>query len=177
MENGQPSSLTLRALTSDDLPIALPWFDDPETQRQLGGRNWLKNAVAMADVPLGEFRGAAETGRYRWLALDCELPVGYIDCGVYDRWTTWDGERVVATIEVPCAAIAYTVDPAFRRRGYGRQILEALFEASELADVELFGGGVDPGNVASIRCLMAAGYTQENEEPDFEGMLYFVRRR
>ena len=84
MDNGQPASLTFRPLTADDLPIALPWFDDPETQRQLGGRNWLKNAVAMAHAPLGEFRGAKETGRYRWLALDGELPVGYIDCGAYE---------------------------------------------------------------------------------------------
>jgi GNAT superfamily N-acetyltransferase len=133
MENGQPASVTLRPLTGDHVPIALPWFDDPETQRQLGGRGWLKKAVAMADAPLGEFRGAVETGRYRWLALDGEFPVGYIDCGTYDRWTTWDGERVVDSIEVPCAAIAYTVDPTFRRHGYGRQILETLFEAPEVA--------------------------------------------
>ena len=177
MKNGQPASLTLRPLTADDLPIAIPWFDDPETQHQLGGRNWLKNAVAMADAPLGKFRGATETGRYRWLALDGDLPLGYIDCGAYDRWTTWDGERVVASIEVPCAAIAYVVDPAIRRRGYGRQILETLFEAPEVARVELFGAGEDPDNVASIRCLKAAAYVQENEEPDFEGMLYLLRRR
>jgi hypothetical protein len=44
-----------------------------------------------ADPPLGEFRGAAETGRYRWLAWDRGTAVGYIDCGTYDRWTTWEG--------------------------------------------------------------------------------------
>jgi hypothetical protein len=33
------------------------------------------------------------------------------------------------------AAIAYTVDPALRRHGYGRQIVETLFEAPEVADV------------------------------------------
>jgi hypothetical protein len=36
---------------------------------------------------------------------------------------------------------------------------------------------VDQDNVASIRCLKAAGFVQENEEPDFEGMVYFLRRR
>jgi L-amino acid N-acyltransferase YncA len=69
------------------------------------------------------------------------------------------------------------VDPAFRRHGYGRQILETLFEAPEVADVEFFGAGVDSDNVASIRCLKAAGFVQENEEPDFEGIVYFLRRR
>jgi RimJ/RimL family protein N-acetyltransferase len=175
--NGEPASVTLRPFTAGDLPIALPWFDDPETQARLGGRDWMKNAAAIAAAPLGEFRGAIETGRYRWLALDGVVQVGYIDCGTYNRWTTWDGERVVASIEVPCCAIAYTVPPAFRRHGYGRRILEALFEAPEVADVELFGAGVDPDNVASIQCLRSAGFVQDDEDPDFEGMLYFVKRR
>jgi hypothetical protein len=61
--------------------------------------------------------------------------------------------------------------------GYGRLILQALFDAPEVADVELIGGGVEPENVASIACLRSAGFSHENKEPDFEGMVYFVRRR
>jgi hypothetical protein len=45
----------------------------------------------LASRPLGEFRGATETGRYRWLAWERDRPVGCIDCGTTDRWTTWEG--------------------------------------------------------------------------------------
>jgi hypothetical protein len=33
----------------------------------------------LADRPLGEFRGAVETGRFRWLAWVDDVAVGYID--------------------------------------------------------------------------------------------------
>jgi hypothetical protein len=42
----------------------------------------------LADAPLGIFRGAVETGRYRWLGWEDRRAVGYIDCGTHDRWTT-----------------------------------------------------------------------------------------
>ena len=78
---------------------------------------------------------------------------------------------------MPSGAVAFTVAPARRRLGYGKLILQALFDAPEVADIELIGGGVEPENVASIACLRSAGFSQENKEPDFEGMVYFVRRR
>ena len=167
----------LRSFQAQDLPLIEPWFLDDETNRWLGGPDWPRLMLDLADRPLGEFRGAIETGRFRWTAWDGELPVGYVDCGIYDRWTTWDGERAVAEIDVPSGAVAFTVAPGCRRLGYGRQILQALFDAPEVADIELVGGGVEPQNVASIACLRSAGFSQENKEPDFEGMVYFVRRR
>jgi RimJ/RimL family protein N-acetyltransferase len=85
--------------------------------------------------------------------------------------------RVVRTIDVPSGALAFTVPPAYRGRGYCQQILHAVFDAPEVADIAVFGAGVEPENRASSACLRAAGFSQENEEPDFEGMVYFVRRR
>jgi ribosomal protein S18 acetylase RimI-like enzyme len=131
----------------------------------------------LADRPLSQFRGAMETGRFRWMAWDGDVPVGYVDCGTYDRWTTWDGERVTAAIEVPSGALTFTVAPAARRLGYGRQILDQLFDAPEVAEIELIGGGVEPENVASIACLRSARFSQESAEPDFEGIVYFIKRR
>ena len=169
--------IELRRFTRRELPQIEPWFSDDETQRWLGGPEWPRRMLDLAERPLDEFRGAVETGRFRWLAWREGVPLGYLDCGTYDRWTTWDGDEVVATIDVPSGALAFTVAPAYRRLGYGRQILNALFEAPEVSDIELFGGGVEPENVSSVACLRAAGFSQMEQDPDYEGMLHFVRRR
>ena len=65
------------------------------------------------------------------------MPVGYIDCGTFDRWTTWDGNQVLEVVDVPSGGLALTV------RG-------------------LPGGG---------------RFTHQDTEPDFEGMVNFVRMR
>jgi hypothetical protein len=38
------------------------------------------------------FRGAQQTGAYHDLALADGVPVGYIDCGTFDRCTVYGGE-------------------------------------------------------------------------------------
>ena len=46
-----------------------------------------------------------------------------------------------------------------------------------MADVVLFAAGIEPGNVASVRCAAAAGLLPDRAEPDREGFVYHVRRR
>jgi ribosomal protein S18 acetylase RimI-like enzyme len=167
----------LQPFQREDLALIEPWFCDVETQRWLGGPDWPRLILDLADRPLGEFRGAWETGRFHWLAWVGDDPVGYLDCGTYDRRTTWNGEKVVGSIEVPSGALALTVAPACRRSGYGRRMLAALLEAPEVADIGLFDGGVEPENVPCGACLKSAGFRQQNLDADFEGMLYFVRDR
>ncbi len=173
--------LELRRLERAQLRLVEPWFHDVETQRWLGGPDWPSLMVVLADRPLGEFRGAQETGRFRWLAWDGDDPVGYIDCGTFDRWTTWDvgpqGPGVVATIDAPSAAISYVVDPTRRRRGYASAMIARLVALPDLDEITLFGAGVEPDNVASVRALARAAFQPLATEPDFEGFLYFVWRR
>jgi RimJ/RimL family protein N-acetyltransferase len=137
--------------------------------------------LALADRPLGEFRGAIETGRYRWLAWKNEDAVGYIDCGTHDRWTTWEGgangRGVIDTISVPSGSITYVVNPQQRRRGYGTAIVNTLMAHPEVAHIELFGAGVEPDNTGSVGCLVKAGFEPLNPEPDWEGIVYYVKRR
>lgn len=167
--------------TEADLPLVESWFDDPETQRWLGGPSWLQMSMALLDAPLRKFRGARETRRHRFVAWDGECPVGYIDCGTYDGWATWDGSTggrgVTAVIKVPSAAIAYVVNPMLRRRGYGVEMIHALTRQPELENVGLFGAGVEPQNLASIRCLRSAGFSPLDSVPDWEGIVYYVRQR
>jgi aryl-alcohol dehydrogenase-like predicted oxidoreductase len=62
--------LCLRPFRRDQLPLARPWFADADTERWLGGPRWPDLVLDLADSPLGEFRGAIETGRYEWLAWE-----------------------------------------------------------------------------------------------------------
>jgi RimJ/RimL family protein N-acetyltransferase len=173
--------LELRHFEREQLALVEPWFSDDETQRWLGGPDWPRLMVDLGDRALGEFRGANETGRFRWLGWEGGDPVGYIDCGTFDRWTTWDngaqGPGVVATMEQPSAAIAFVVDPARRRRGYAGAMITRLLAQPELHEVTLFGAGVEPDNLASVRALIGAGFHPLDPEPDFEGIIYFVRHR
>jgi ribosomal protein S18 acetylase RimI-like enzyme len=139
--------------------------------------------LALAETVVGTtFRGAVQTGSYRWVAFEAADPVGYIDCGTCDRWTICDdggdAEAVVrSVIDRPAASIALAVDPARRRSGIGRAMLRAALKRAEVRDVELFGAGVEPDNEASIRCFGAAGFLGQSVEPDWEHMLYFIRTR
>jgi len=173
--------LELRPFTRAQLPMVEPWFEDPETHRWLGGPEWPRMAVDLADTPLGEFRGAQETGRYRYLAWDGDSPVGYIDCGTSDRWTTWEGgpagRGVVDVIDEPSGAMAYVTDPVLRRRGYGAAMIQALMGEPELGHVSLFAAGIEPENTASVRCLLAAGLHPLDPVSDWEGFVYYAMRR
>jgi uncharacterized protein (TIGR02231 family) len=168
----------LRPFEPGHLPLAQPWFADADTRRWLGGPDWLSEMLDLAGRPLSEFRGAAETGRYRWLAWDEGAAVGYIDCGTCDRWTTWEGgpagRGVTHAIAVPCGSIAYVVDPARRRRGYATAMITAVTAMPELAGIELFAAGIEPENTASAGCLRKAGFQPLNPEPDWEGIVYYA---
>ena len=173
--------LELRRFERSQLPLVEPWFDDPDTRRWLGGPGWPRQMLDLQDRPLGEFRGAVETGRYRWLAWQGETVVGYVDCGTYDRWAVWEGgdggRGIVGCIEGPAGAIAYVVDPRRRGRGCCPAMVEALIVAPELRHVALLVGGVEPENTASVRCLLRAGFRPLEPEPDWEGVVYYARSR
>ena len=54
-------------------------------------------------------------------------------------------------------------------------MIGALIRRPELARVQLFEAGAEPDNLASRRCLEAAGFRLRTSEPDYEGMLYYRR--
>jgi RimJ/RimL family protein N-acetyltransferase len=171
--------LRLLPFEASQLHLVEPWFDDPDTRRWLGGPGWPRQMLGLMGRPLGEYRGARETGRFRWLAWEHAAPVGYIDCGTYDRWTTWEGgdggRGVVSVISVPSASISYVVDPKLRGRGRCARMIAALTSQPELALIRLFAAGVEPDNLPSIRCLVSAGFEPLDAEPDWERMIYYVK--
>jgi RimJ/RimL family protein N-acetyltransferase len=137
--------------------------------------------LELSHAPLGEFRGAQETGSFGFLAWDKNVPVGYVDCGTFDRWTTWEGgpggRGVVGVIDEPSGAIAYVTDPAQRRMGYGTEMIQALMAMDVLEHVSLFAAGIEPENTASVRCLLSAGFRPLDPATDWEGIVYYAKRR
>ena len=82
------------------------WFDDPETQRWLGGRSWPRRLVALAELP----------GRVAVVWLQRGEIVALLDIERYG-----DGP----------AAIALVVSPAHRGEGIGTAILRSIFDLAE----------------------------------------------
>jgi RimJ/RimL family protein N-acetyltransferase len=177
------SYLLLRTLTPDDLSTVSPWFEDSQTSRYLGGRDWPRRMLELDERLIGiEFRGATQTSAHRFLAYWEDRPIGMIDCGVFDRWTRYagedaDGPIITDSIEVTTGSIAFVIAPTLRNQGFGRSMIRALVEWSELSEVRLFEAGVEPENHASVRCLLAAGFVPHGSEPDFEGMVYYTLSR
>lgn len=173
--------LRLRPFERQQVPLVDPWFRDADTQRWLGGPGWPSLMLDLTDRPLGAYRGAVETGRYRWLAWDGDTAVGFIDCDTYDRWATWEGGPagcgVTSAVGIPYGSISYVVDPALRCRGYATAMINAVLALPELAHIGLFTAGVEPANAASVGALLKAGFHPLTPGPDGEGIIYYARFR
>jgi RimJ/RimL family protein N-acetyltransferase len=160
----------------EHLPAVLPWFDSPEVQRRLGGREWPERELALRTTTwTEEFRGRRVLRSHTFVLLDDEgRPVAQVGGDVYDRWTTWDParERVLACDPRRTMGAAYVVAPDRWGQGYGRAALRALVDAPQTADVEQFVLGIEPDNAASLRAAAAAGFAHLTTEPDAEDMVY-----
>ena len=170
--------LVLRTLTEAGACEIEHWFDDPEIDRRLGGRFWIHRALRLRDEAAGEFRGRRVLRSHGWLADDADgTPVAYLGGDVYDRWVRYHGEGKPLTGEISARtmSLAYVVDPARWRRGYGRAAIEAVLAHPDTADIELWVLGIDSDNLASRRCAESAGYHLIDPVPDFEDTLYYQR--
>jgi RimJ/RimL family protein N-acetyltransferase len=168
--------------TEDLLTVVQPWFRHPEVARWLGGPDWLARALELQDSGIGEtFRGRRVLRTHSWVAFDSSGDaVAQVGGEVYDRWCRYaetpDGPVIDAVEPGPAMGLAYVVDPRRWRQGFGTAALRAAVHAPEAADVVLFAAGIEPDNVPSARCAAAAGLSPDTETPDWEGMVYHLRR-
>jgi RimJ/RimL family protein N-acetyltransferase len=173
-------TVTLTALRREDLVLIVDWFEDAETRRYVGGPDWPSRMLARQSAVGSMFRGEQLLRTYRWLARIDDLPVGYVDCGVTDCWTTCAapdeaGEPLVLhSLEGPACSIVVVVDPKIRGRGVGHQILRALLHEPTLHEVRVFGAGIEPDNLASRRCFERVGFRLHDAAPDWEGIIYYL---
>jgi RimJ/RimL family protein N-acetyltransferase len=183
MRTPSSDSVTLSPFTADLLDLVQPWFRHPEVVRRLGGPEWPAREFQVIDAGLGEmFRGRRVLRAHSWVAFDAAgAVVAHIGGEVYDRWCRYtegpDGPAIDEIEPGPAMGLAYVVDPRRWRRGFGTATLLAAMDAAEVADVVLFAAGIEPDNVASARCAAAAGLIPGTATPDWEGIVYHIRRR
>lgn len=147
-------------ITSNSLERIEAWFDDPDTRRFLGGRDWIRRLPALLrDSPGVEFRGRRVVARHAWIAHAAGSPVGIVDVERYGDGT---------------AGVALAVAPAMRGKGIGRGILSSLDTLDELAGVKVFIGAIEPDNAAARHCMENAGFEVAGRA-DEEGMLRISR--
>jgi ribosomal-protein-alanine N-acetyltransferase len=74
--------------------------------------------------------------------------------------------------------VAYSVDPAYRRRGYARAMLAALLEraAAEPA-VRVVRASISPDNVASLATIAGFGFARVGEQWDEQDGLELLFER
>jgi GNAT superfamily N-acetyltransferase len=144
-------------LTEDLANTIAPWFDDPDTIRYLGPREWLYRELhLMHTAPTSELRGRQVLARYVWVVHEPDdQPCGLVDMEAYDDGT---------------AGMALVVAPHRRHQGLGQRVLQVLHTLEELRGVRALIGAVEPDNTPARRCYERAGYTVA-ASPDAEGML------
>jgi GNAT superfamily N-acetyltransferase len=148
--------LNFLPITPDSIKEAEEWFDDPDTKRFLGGREWIRRIPTLLQSSPGvDFRGRRILARYAWIVHTADGPAGIVDVERYDDGT---------------AGIALAVAPTARGKGIGRRILSSLDILDELSDVKAFIGAVEPDNESAKRCMRNARF-EVAEQVDEEGML------
>ncbi|WP_199516800.1 GNAT family N-acetyltransferase [Nucisporomicrobium flavum] len=174
---------------------ALPWFDHPQVQRYLGGRDWLPTALAVAARGGGEvFRGNLVVRCHAWFGVDApsdhpaathnrtEGPLSNHPAATHKRTEGPAGEVGFVGGDVYAdgrgmrsMGLGFVVDPRRWREGRGRALLRAATTAPEVADVDEFFCGIEPDNTASRTCCAAAGFVPDRDLTD-EGFLYYRLR-
>ena len=139
--------VALRPLLVSDLGEVERWFDDAETQRWLGGREWPSQSLRLA----GE-------NRHVLLATLDGSAVGLID---------------VETYSARRASFAIVVAASARRQRLGRRVLEAAIDDPRLAEVVEWFAGIERGNKASRRLVESIGFRPVTGE-DADGFTYYA---
>ncbi len=142
------AELVFAPLNESGFRMLQTWFDDTELQRRYSypTQQWY-NYVQN------------EPGVYAWMILEDDGMVGHLQLDVKEDGTGY---------------IGCYVKPDLRNRGYGKRILHALCARPEATRFHRLVAGVEPDNLASIRCMQAVGFIQGTVEPDEDGFIRFV---
>ncbi|GAB1691787.1 GNAT family N-acetyltransferase [Krasilnikovia sp. M28-CT-15] len=155
------SPAAMSALIDGDLPAAGAAAGHPLSQF-LVSEAWLwriRREQILADPASADWIARAA------VAVDEDVVVGH---GGFHGPPDADG-----TVE-----LGYSVDPAYRRRGYGRAILTELLRRAD-ADpaVAAVRASIRPDNTASLATLSGTGFVRIGEQWDQEDGLELVFRR
>ena len=138
--------LTLRAAERADKALYFEWANDPETRRQAHN----PDPIPWSDHDAWFDQRLADPSVHLWVLQTPEgLPVG----------------QVRVEPEGNDAILSYSIDPAFRSRGWGTQVLHLAvkeWRASASAETNFLIAETLAGNEASRRALKRAGFREES---------------
>jgi len=137
------SRLRLRHAKIRDASLYFSWVNDPEVRRQsLNSEpiDWRRHSAW--------FSARLESGENRLFLMEAgELPVGQIR---FDR----DGAETT---------IDYSIDPAFRGRGWARHMLSLGMELIRRGPATVLRAEVKEGNAASIAVFTGLGFSESRK--------------
>ena len=133
-----------------DLLMLQSWFQDAEHARRI-------------DYPTQQWFDFVTTvsNRFARVAYEGNAPIGFVQYECKPDGT---------------ASLAYYVRPDLRGRGYGKQLLQAILAAPDSIHATAIWAGVDPDNLASLRCFEAVGFVNIGPypgEPSLVKVVYF----
>ena len=140
--------LVFTPLNESGLSVIRSWFNDPE----------LKHRIEYPTDIWFHFV-STEPNIYSWIIEEDDRPVGQLQLDVDDSQTGY---------------IGIYVNPALRRQGYGKRILQSLFARPEVAPLNKIMAPAEIDNLASQACLKSVGFLQEESELEEDGFFSFV---
>ncbi|MCI3985301.1 GNAT family N-acetyltransferase [Bacillus vallismortis] len=134
-----------------ELEIIEHWFRNEETRRRMDG---------MLPLDVWYARVNEDENDSVIMAYDGQLPAG----------------MVVMEFVEERAYIGLIVNPLYRLRGYGKQILKKLLGDPDFTRVREWAACIEEDNRISLACFQGAGFTLEDTEPDEDGFLTLILR-
>jgi ribosomal protein S18 acetylase RimI-like enzyme len=144
---GEPARVTLRPFTADELETYREYLVSGYAQDMVEGGMFteLTDSLAVSELSMQELLpdGVDTAGQHLWTAYDGEVPVGIL-------WVFAEGDRgFIYDIEVR---------EEQRRRGYGRELLDAAARAAIDLGARTLGLNVFGFNDAALAMYEKAGY-------------------
>lgn len=139
-----------RELAKDDVPVIHAWHEDPELAGRYGGRAWPEKLWDIMQK---------DSNRKCWLAIHEGLIIGYVDFEIHD--------------DDKSAWIGLAVSPELRGKGFGKKILQQFLSQPFVKEYAEIKAGIEPDNIASVKCFAGVGFKPVSEELDEEGVMDF----
>jgi L-amino acid N-acyltransferase YncA len=123
-----------------------------------------EQVLAIYQTGLDAGHASFESAAPGWAAFDASKLPGHrlvaVPNGAPGRVLGWTAITAVSSRSVYAGVVEHSiyVDPAARRRGVGRALLDALIASSEAAGIWTIQSGIFPENTASLALHHAAGF-------------------
>lgn len=141
-------TIVFTALASKDLQELEHWHQDPELARRYAGTKWPQHLWEIVQK---------DPMRCCWVASLGGEAIGYVDFEMHPK------EHL--------AWIGLAVKAEKRGQGWGKHMLQEFLKMPFVRGFTEIRAGIEPDNIASIRCFSSVGFVAMSPEPDEEGII------